>query len=196
MDTPKAAASRNSGHSRRDDILLSARRLVSDLGVKGMTVRELAREVGVTEGALYRHFPSKEALVEELFAGEAARLHGWLAHSLRQDAGAWEQLDSLVEGFIEYGIRETESFRLILDLHQTETMKGGQRVRLPREQFLSVLTHLERTERLRFNPPLATVLMIVGMISRLGAGARTGVVKLTRDEQVAMACRVARAIVL
>ncbi|MBI3891448.1 MAG: helix-turn-helix transcriptional regulator [Candidatus Wallbacteria bacterium] len=175
--------------------MAAAKKLVSASGVKATSMRDLAREVGVTEGALYRHFDSKEALIAELFSGEAARLHGWLARSLDEKGDAWRQLDTLVEGFLDFGFREAESFRLIMELHETAALKAGPRVRLPREHFMAVLERIEQREGLDLLDRFAPVLMIVGMLSRLVGGARSGAVKLSRPELGTLARRAARAIV-
>lgn len=52
--------------STRDKILDTALRLFSRKGYLGATTREIAREAGVAEVTLFRHFPSKEALFEEV----------------------------------------------------------------------------------------------------------------------------------
>ncbi len=51
--------------STRDKILETALRLFSKEGYLGATTREIAREAGVAEVTLFRHFPSKETLFEE-----------------------------------------------------------------------------------------------------------------------------------
>ncbi len=45
----------------------AAVRLVARHGVGGTTVRRIAREAGVTEGALYRHYASKAALCLDVY---------------------------------------------------------------------------------------------------------------------------------
>ncbi|MCL4491076.1 MAG: TetR/AcrR family transcriptional regulator [Nitrospirae bacterium] len=51
--------------STRDKILEAALRLFSQKGYLGATTREIARESGIAEVTLFRHFPSKERLFEE-----------------------------------------------------------------------------------------------------------------------------------
>ena len=51
----------------RDRIESAAVRLFVEKGVAGTTVRDIAQTVGISEGALYRHFVSKEQLVWLLF---------------------------------------------------------------------------------------------------------------------------------
>lgn len=57
-------------HARRairtQEILDTARALVAQEGLEGLTVHRLAKVMGYAPAALYRYFPSKEALVVEL----------------------------------------------------------------------------------------------------------------------------------
>ena len=55
--------------SQEAKILEAALRCFADLGYDATRVRHIADAAGVSEGALYRHFESKEALARELFAG-------------------------------------------------------------------------------------------------------------------------------
>ena len=52
-------------------------------GVKVTTIKDIARSAGVSEGALYRHWPSKEHLAADLFATE----YSVMSHTLRKAAG-------------------------------------------------------------------------------------------------------------
>ncbi len=46
--------------------MLEAARLFAEVGFVGQT-RELAKRLGITQAAVYRHFPSKDALIDEVF---------------------------------------------------------------------------------------------------------------------------------
>lgn len=58
-------------------ILESAIRFFAENGFEGQT-RELAKRIGITHSAIYRHFPSKEALIERVY--EHVYLGGWQKH--------------------------------------------------------------------------------------------------------------------
>ncbi len=50
----------------KERIAGEALRLFSVKGFKETTIKDIAREVGITEGAIYRHFRSKEEIIEHL----------------------------------------------------------------------------------------------------------------------------------
>jgi AcrR family transcriptional regulator len=52
----------------KEAILAAARRLFAERGYNGVSVPDIARAVDVTHGALYHHFPTKEALFRAVFA--------------------------------------------------------------------------------------------------------------------------------
>ena len=63
------ATARLSSQARRAAILDAAVRLFSEKGFRGVTTRELAAAVGVSEPVLYQHFETKRdlyhAIIEE-----------------------------------------------------------------------------------------------------------------------------------
>ena len=67
---------------RKDEIVDRAFELVREHGFAGLRMRQIADKVGVTEGALYRHFPSKEAILLAL----VDRIEGRLLGPIRQIA--------------------------------------------------------------------------------------------------------------
>ena len=56
------AGKRIPGTERRDSILAAARRVFSRSGYHGAKTLQIAREAGVSEALVYRHFPSKLSL--------------------------------------------------------------------------------------------------------------------------------------
>lgn len=58
----------------RDDILRAAATTFDELGYKGASMREIMRRAGVTLGAVYFHFESKEALARAVIEAQPAEL--------------------------------------------------------------------------------------------------------------------------
>jgi AcrR family transcriptional regulator len=69
-------------------VLDAAREQFAEYGVEAQ-VDDIARAAGVGVGTVYRHFPTKDALLEALAADRFIRLTEW-AHEALEAAAAWE----------------------------------------------------------------------------------------------------------
>ena len=63
---------------RREEIADAALRIIGTRGIAALTVATLAAELGLTGGALYRHFPSTEAILDAVAARAEALLDATL----------------------------------------------------------------------------------------------------------------------
>jgi AcrR family transcriptional regulator len=61
-DSPTNESRRSAGQLSRATILLTAAKLVTVKGLEGLSIGELAAEVGMSKSGLYAHFKSKEEL--------------------------------------------------------------------------------------------------------------------------------------
>ena len=59
--------SKETNEENRSSLLRAASHLFREKGIDGVGVAEIAKEAGLTHGALYKHFPSKDALAAEAF---------------------------------------------------------------------------------------------------------------------------------
>lgn len=57
----------------RQALVKAAGKLFRERGIDGVGVAEISKEAGLTHGALYAHFPSKDALAAEAFGHGAER---------------------------------------------------------------------------------------------------------------------------
>ncbi len=48
---------------RQSDILQESIKLIADKGIQGLTIKNLANAIGVTEPAIYRHFENKQKIL-------------------------------------------------------------------------------------------------------------------------------------
>lgn len=65
-------------------------------GVDAVTTREIAAASGVSEGALYRHYPSKESLAETMFFAIHKRLAGEIRAAAHEGGGIEKQARAIV----------------------------------------------------------------------------------------------------
>ena len=101
------------GNLRRS-MLEAALRLITEQGVAALTLREVARRVGVSHAAPYRHFRDREALVaavaEEGFRGMLAALQAALAKASRSRA---DPLGALGVAYVEYALAHPAELRVM-----------------------------------------------------------------------------------
>jgi len=96
------------GTSRREQILAVAAQLFARHGFHGVSIADLGAAVGVSGPALYRHFPGKEALLEEMLVGISEHLlTGGQARAAASDDPR-AALVALVEFQVDFALREPE----------------------------------------------------------------------------------------
>lgn len=80
---PEAPARRPSKETRdalrRDQIVAAARQCVVRRGFHATSMAQIARQVGMSVGQIYRYFPSKEAIIHAIVEGIVSRRLEWLA---------------------------------------------------------------------------------------------------------------------
>jgi len=76
---------RMSGGERRGEIIESTLKLLGQYGIEGTTVTRIAQAVGITPGALYRHFENRDALIDEANKVASERSTSWVDRSNEPD---------------------------------------------------------------------------------------------------------------
>jgi DNA invertase Pin-like site-specific DNA recombinase len=61
-ETPKIASQRRNSVFRPKQIAETLRKMIVQSGIEKITVQKLAREIGVSGGAIYRHFKNKREI--------------------------------------------------------------------------------------------------------------------------------------
>jgi AcrR family transcriptional regulator len=95
LTRPKRADARRN----YDKVLAAAREAFAE-GGESTALEEIARRAGVGIGTLYRHFPSRQALVEALYVDEVEEVCRSAAGL--DNAEPWEALNAWFESLIAY----------------------------------------------------------------------------------------------
>lgn len=70
---------------RQAEIVDAALKLIAEQGIRHLTIRNLSTAIGVTEAALYRHFPGKTEIIQAMVSrfeedvDDIGELRGWAA---------------------------------------------------------------------------------------------------------------------
>lgn len=153
-----------SANSRQEEILDHAFELVRKRGLAGVRIRQLAELVGVTEGALYRHFPSKEAILLALADRIERRLLGPIrAVAAREELSVRERLEQILRHHLGM-LLETDSLPILLvaEASFSEHEELRQRMRGIVTAYLRILERLvtDIPGRGNLDPPELAVLLM------------------------------------
>src|SRR3954447_6047741 len=98
---------------RRDALLSSAARLFASRGFDGVSIEDLRSSVGVSGPAVYRHFPSKQAVLAALLVGVSEGLlsGGRAVVSSAADDHA-SALVALVRFHVDFALRDPDVIRV------------------------------------------------------------------------------------
>ena len=83
-------------------------------GIDGVSIADIAAAAGVSQGALYRHYRSKEALATQLFESAYRRIGGELAALAATQPGFAGRIAAMVEHFCALYDRDAALFRFML----------------------------------------------------------------------------------
>ena len=105
--------------SRRPAILEAALACFAERGYDGTRIKHIAERAGVAESALYRHYPSKEAVAQELFGAFVARYAARLAEIADADLEPELKLATVVRTVLSTYRSEPDAFVFaVLGTHQ------------------------------------------------------------------------------
>jgi AcrR family transcriptional regulator len=178
---------------RREQILEGARRCFAEHGYEGATVVKLERDIGLSRGAIFNYFPSKEDLFLELAARDTRRvsevfldqgLEGVLHEILEFDPSWLSVYLELVRR-----ARTDPAFRERLDRRETEFVMAN-RARVEEAQrageirddldpkslgiFVNLVLHGLMLQRATGEDPPPVDLVLGLLEDAIGGPARTG----------------------
>jgi AcrR family transcriptional regulator len=175
-------------HSKRDEMVASALHLFADHGIRGTTIRDIAQAAGVTEGALYRHFASKEQLAQSLF-GECARmLYEHLDAAVADVAAPRDQLCALAHGFIGFATTRPEAYEFVMARHHESVGELPPGQPLPKDVFVRVIAGGIASGDFRPMHAQLGAGMMIGLLLRTVFFVQRGLVDLTAEQIEAEVC--------
>jgi AcrR family transcriptional regulator len=90
---------------RQKEIVESARRIIIAKGIESLTVREIARDLKITDGALYRHFRSKNEIMGLLIDDIGDTLLTTIKEAAGKKANPLQRLEDIFMSHLSYSER-------------------------------------------------------------------------------------------
>ncbi|WP_143590891.1 TetR/AcrR family transcriptional regulator [Thermoactinospora rubra] len=122
--------------NRRTEILDAAASLFAARGFHGVSIEDIGAAVGVTGPALYRHFPSKEAILAETLLAISSHLRDTAAEVVTRGADPAATLEALLDLHVSFALDNPA----LITVHDRElgNVPEPQRRRIRRLQRLYV----------------------------------------------------------
>lgn len=95
--------------SLRERIAAAAQQLYLQEGLDGVTMRRVARAVGVSAPALYRHYRSKDELLDEIMKAGLRILEDYLKPALEART-SYRRLVELTENYLRFALEQPQYF--------------------------------------------------------------------------------------
>ncbi|WP_437774415.1 TetR/AcrR family transcriptional regulator [Sorangium sp. So ce1097] len=133
-------------------MLEEALALIEEQGNAGFTLREVARRIGVSHAAPYRHFPDKRALMTELAVQASTELAAQISAAI-EAAGGDLRARFLAAGFayVRFALEHPAPFHV---MYSSEVDAGDPRVAAATSRSLGLLLgFIEEAQRAGAFPP-------------------------------------------
>lgn len=115
--------------SLRDKILQTTRTLLFSDGYKALSMRKIAREIGVSATSIYLYFDSKDHLVHTLIEESVNDLSVALEQGVEGKSDTLDRFKAIIDSYMEFALNNSEKYQVIYSV-QTDRMS-----RYPKEKF-------------------------------------------------------------
>lgn len=156
---------------KRQAIVDAALELFAERGFHGTAVPLTAEKAGVGAGTIYRYFPSKEALVNEVYLQAKSDLCRKLQDGFPHEAPARAQFHSLWARALEFARERPRAFRF-LEMHDHRPYLEDGSLARETEMLRPIYAFFARMREQQIAKPLPEHLLVA-----LAWGAMVGVIK-------------------
>ncbi len=119
------------GRETKERITRAALTLFVEKGFAETSIRDITSAVGVTEGALYRHFASKEQLAWDLFSTNYISFATELTRARIGRTGFGAQIGAMLDTFCRFFDEDPELFSYLLLVQHNESGKLPDTIKTP-----------------------------------------------------------------
>lgn len=143
MEQDENSARQSNNPERGERILDAAYRLLMRFGYDKTTISDIAREAGVSKGAIYLHYKSREALFQALVLRETVRYGDFFFQSIEDDPSG-----GTLAAMYRHSIQGLEAYPLVKVIMARDSQILGSMLReIDPKVYLS--SYLLRTEFIR-----------------------------------------------
>ncbi|MGH7806590.1 MAG: TetR/AcrR family transcriptional regulator [Thermodesulfobacteriota bacterium] len=170
----------------------TAIKLFASKGIKEVTIKDIAREAGCSEGALYRHYIGKGEMTWVLYSREVEKFGAKLKDVLKDKKDFSEHLKSAVELFYSFFDEDPLTFAFILLSEHTFPLEKKVDPKLnPYNLVFEFIKEGAKKGELNIEDPELGAAMVLGLVLQPATLRATGRLKgqmRKKTYQVVQAC--------
>jgi len=138
----RARNRRGEGARLRDEILAAATRLLEKTGSEeAVTLRAVARGVGISAPSIYAHFPDRSAIVEAVVDQAFTDFTAAIVAGVGTASDPVERLRGGCAAYLHFAERHRNRYRLLFE--RRDLIPGGQMTQVQRDSFAILVDALQ-----------------------------------------------------
>ena len=149
------------------EVMRAALRLFVRKGIDGTTIKDIAKEAGVAEGALYRHFKSKDELAWNLFSIHLSQFTKELAAKIYPLPDAPSRIRKFVEESFAAYEEDPELYSYLILREHSELQKYAKNFEHPGHVVIKIVEDGQKSGEIRAGDPFVLGSMFVGGVIRV-----------------------------
>ena len=84
---------------RQEEIIDTAIKIIDSKGIQGLTIKNLSKNIGVTEGAIYRHFENKREILISILLGFQKNMEEFHKSSYSSQKPVFDKISEILNHF-------------------------------------------------------------------------------------------------
>jgi len=121
--------------NRLPELLDAAARLFGNRGYAATSMRDIALEVKMLPGSLYYHFPSKEALLVEVYRKGVEELKMAAERAMAEETEPWARLEALCRAHLETVLSDSNYANVLIRVLPDDIPEAAESLRVVREDY-------------------------------------------------------------
>ncbi len=154
--------------STREKIVTSAVTLFIHQGIARTTTKEIASRASVSEGSIYRYFPSKDELAWQIFDEYHQQLAQQLMQATDKQTTLLNKVEALVECFLTLADNDWLMFKYYLTSQHTHMSKVKATSITPYNVVISIIEELMASNEIQQNNVSVIAAMVMGAVHQIG----------------------------
>jgi AcrR family transcriptional regulator len=154
-------------HTKLPGVMRAALRLFVKKGIDGTTIKDIAREAGVAEGSLYRHFKSKDDLAWHLFSTTLSQFTLELMQKVFVEPTAERRIYKFVEESFAAYESDPELYTYLILREHSELDKYSQTYAHPGHVVMRIIEEGQKSGEIKAGEPYILGSLFVGGVIRV-----------------------------